>query len=475
MNTLVSPHLIARFTEAKEDFKVSMCRQVDALFATFLEQIQPSGLQLVTMGQPHQSQLHQPQAPHQTFTVGGQQILLTSAASADQTLADIIAGGADSDLLHHLMPVGGSGASANTPQTITINHFGTGNATTWETIQTADGSQLLATSNANASAEQSQAPPQSSQPPPKQSGGKRKNSNMPTATKTSTVATKSRPPPTATNIRVIPETTAFSLSAPGQAGSSGTISLVPIVVSTSTNAHHHQMQTTMQTLPGAVTYQLPLQLQPSSAQPPPPPAPQSTATETDQPSTSDAPQETVNWADLESECECSECEDQQSSSAGQQESTSTNGDKVPGTSRPKKIKTENASGSGNPSALIFPCPVASCSLVFHRRHQLRDHRLTSHSGMTSDDPSSKSFACRHRDCGKVFQSPNHLRRHECIHTNVRPYRCKWDSCNFVAIQRSDAIRHVRVKHWHLPRTFKLQQEMNIEDTRDPLEFIEVNR
>ena len=202
---------------------MSMCRQVDALFATFLEQIQPSGLQLVTMGQPHQSQLHQPQAPHQTFTVGGQQILLTSAASADQTLADIIAGGADSDLLHHLMPVGGSGASANTPQTITINHFGTGNATTWETIQTADGSQLLATSNANASAEQSQAPPQSSQPPPKQSGGKRKNSNMPTATKTSTVATKSRPPPTATNIRVIPETTAFSLSAPGQAGSSGMI------------------------------------------------------------------------------------------------------------------------------------------------------------------------------------------------------------------------------------------------------------
>lgn len=223
MNALVSPHLISRFHEAKEDFKASVCRQVDALFATFLEQIQPSGLQLVTMGQPHQQQL-QPQAPHQTFTVGGQQILLTSAAAAaDQTLADIIAGGADSDLLHHLMPVGGSSASANTPQTITINHFGAGNATTWETIQTADGSQLLATSSANAaSAEQSQPQQQQPQQPQKQSGGKRKN-NMPTAIKTSTVATKSRPPPTSTNIRVIPETTAFSLSAPGQAGGSGMI------------------------------------------------------------------------------------------------------------------------------------------------------------------------------------------------------------------------------------------------------------
>lgn len=216
MNALVSPHLIARFTEAKEDFKASVCRQVDALFATFLEQIQPSGLQLVTMGQPHQSHQLPPQAtPHQTaFTVGGQQILLTSAAGAgEQTLADIIAGGADSDLLHHLMPVGASAAAGgNTPQTITINHFGAGNATTWETIQTADGSQLLATSSA--SAEQ----PQQSQKPQKQSGGKRK--NMPTATKTSTVATKSRPPP-ATNIRVIPETAAYSLSAPGQPGGSG--------------------------------------------------------------------------------------------------------------------------------------------------------------------------------------------------------------------------------------------------------------
>lgn len=229
MNALVSPHLIARFTEAKENFKANVCQQVDALFATFLEQIQPSGLQLVTMtGQPHQQGQHQAQGgtTHQTFTVGGQQILLTSSASADpqQTLADIIAGGADSDLLHHLMPVGGS--SANTPQTITINHFGAGNTTTWETIQTADGNQILATSSANADQQQQQPQQQlqhqpqnqqqqhhQPQQPQKQSGSKRKaGSNLPMATKTatSTVATKSKPPPVS------------NFLAPGQAGGSGT-------------------------------------------------------------------------------------------------------------------------------------------------------------------------------------------------------------------------------------------------------------
>lgn len=239
---------------------------------------------------------------------------------------------------------------------------------------------------------------------------------------------------------------------------------MPIVVSTSTNAHHHQMQTTMQTLPGTVTYQLPLNL------PGAPPA--STNSEIDvQSSTGDAVhQEVAPWADLDSDCDCSECEGSQQSSSAQGESTSTNGDKT--ASRPKKIKTDS---SGSTSTRIFPCPVTSCSLVFHRRHQLRDHRLTSHSGISTENSAAKSFACRHRDCGKVFQSPNHLRRHECIHTNQRPYKCTWEGCTFVAIQRSDAIRHVRVKHYNLPRTFKLQQEMNIEDTRDPLEFIEVTR
>lgn len=40
-------------------------------------------------------------------------------------------------------------------------------------------------------------------------------------------------------------------------------------------------------------------------------------------------------------------------------------------------------------------------------------------------------------------------------------------------QRSDAIRHVRVRHFNLPRTFKQQQEAGIQDDRDPLQFIDI--
>ena len=170
----------------------------------------------------------------------------------------------------------------------------------------------------------------------------------------------------------------------------------------------------------------------------------------------------------ESDCDCSECEDGPDSEPASSNGPTTKRRKVVDPTKPPRI---------------FHCNLPGCTQTFMRKHQLKAHHRTAHpiqvqlDVAASDDQTASGkgpMACRFDGCGKTFQTACHLLRHELIHSNKRPFRCKWDGCTFVAIQRSDAIRHVRVKHFQLPRTYKLQQEQGIHDDRDPLQFIEIN-
>ena len=75
--------------------------------------------------------------------------------------------------------------------------------------------------------------------------------------------------------------------------------------------------------------------------------------------------------------------------------------------------------------------------------------------------------------GKTFEERSCFVNHERLHLGVKPFRCRFDlDCPFSSLKRTAVRRHVRQKHFRLPKTLKQQAALNIVDTRDPDMFIE---
>ena len=84
---------------------------------------------------------------------------------------------------------------------------------------------------------------------------------------------------------------------------------------------------------------------------------------------------------------------------------------------------------------------------------------------------SKKHACKFQGCLASFEADAFLIRHERIHLGIKPYRCTWTDCGYVSANRPDVVRHVRAKHFKLPKLIKKQKE----DTRNPNTYIEVDQ
>lgn len=69
--------------------------------------------------------------------------------------------------------------------------------------------------------------------------------------------------------------------------------------------------------------------------------------------------------------------------------------------------------------------------------------------MTIINKNMKKFACKFADCTQSFDGNWKLKQHEHIHLNLKPFSC-----------------------FKLPATKKEQEAKNIEDERDPSEFVE---
>lgn len=96
--------------------------------------------------------------------------------------------------------------------------------------------------------------------------------------------------------------------------------------------------------------------------------------------------------------------------------------------------------------------------------------------LCSELPYSKmdgKYICKFQDCSQELKSRHNLLLHQRAHLGIRPYRCKWPECSYNSNQSSAVIRHIRTKHFQLPLTMREQAMKNIEDDRDPKEFLEV--
>ncbi|KAJ6218535.1 hypothetical protein RDWZM_009692 [Blomia tropicalis] len=81
--------------------------------------------------------------------------------------------------------------------------------------------------------------------------------------------------------------------------------------------------------------------------------------------------------------------------------------------------------------------------------------------------------CTYYGCGKVFRRPANLKDHERVHRGIKPYQCAYGSCTFASGRKENVIQHIRTNHFRLPRSVKEQKERQIEDERDPSDFVEV--
>lgn len=81
-----------------------------------------------------------------------------------------------------------------------------------------------------------------------------------------------------------------------------------------------------------------------------------------------------------------------------------------------------------------------------------------------------------KQCGATFNDYFLLVEHLHLHatTELKPYQCMWPKCTYACSTRSNAIKHVRSKHFHLPVTLIKQRERGIVDNRDPNDFIRDN-
>lgn len=84
----------------------------------------------------------------------------------------------------------------------------------------------------------------------------------------------------------------------------------------------------------------------------------------------------------------------------------------------------------------------------------------------------KKYICKYINCGRAFSEKQVLVGHEKLHLGLKPFKCVFDeSCPFSSLKRTAVRRHVRQKHFKLPKTLKKQMALSIIDLRDPDEFI----
>lgn len=89
--------------------------------------------------------------------------------------------------------------------------------------------------------------------------------------------------------------------------------------------------------------------------------------------------------------------------------------------------------------------------------------------------------CCWSGCSQSFSSPSELSTHAQGHVNCasassgsyRRYRCIYEACTppYITENRSHLVRHIRSRHFGLPRTQKEQQRLHIEDYRNPNDFV----
>ncbi|KAH9406950.1 hypothetical protein TYRP_013218 [Tyrophagus putrescentiae] len=84
----------------------------------------------------------------------------------------------------------------------------------------------------------------------------------------------------------------------------------------------------------------------------------------------------------------------------------------------------------------------------------------------------KKYICKYINCGRAFSEKQVLVGHEKLHLGLKPFRCGFDkSCPFSSLKRTAVRRHIRQKHFKLPKTLKKQMAMSLIDDRDPDMYI----
>lgn len=217
------------------------------------------------------------------------------------------------------------------------------------------------------------------------------------------------------------------------------------------------------------------------------------------------------------ECDCSDCgeaffqEDMVEVTVQEvdDETVDPTTDDLPSPPPTKRMRTSNggyASSSGRVPVLdenkgkssikyiptdveIFICPFKNCPETFKTRNELKLHRRA-HKGPTGIPPGvsaaaahspalvangdvSHPFVCSEPTCGKAFRHSAELVIHCRVHTGAKPYRCRWPNCKYKGRQLGGITTHIRLVHFRLPKSQKVQQEQGIVDDRDPRDYMEI--
>ncbi|OEL38975.1 Lysine-specific demethylase SE14 [Dichanthelium oligosanthes] len=77
----------------------------------------------------------------------------------------------------------------------------------------------------------------------------------------------------------------------------------------------------------------------------------------------------------------------------------------------------------------FQCDIDLCDMTFETRAELNAH---------------KRNICTDESCGKRFSSHKYLKRHQCVHSEIRPFKCHWDGCEMTFKWLWAQTEHVRV-------------------------------
>ncbi|XP_062209913.1 probable lysine-specific demethylase SE14 [Phragmites australis] len=77
----------------------------------------------------------------------------------------------------------------------------------------------------------------------------------------------------------------------------------------------------------------------------------------------------------------------------------------------------------------FQCDIDFCDMIFETRAELNAH---------------KRNICTDESCGKRFSSHKYLKRHQCVHSDLRPFKCPWDGCEMTFKWLWAQTEHVRM-------------------------------
>src|SRR5699024_5330311 len=90
----------------------------------------------------------------------------------------------------------------------------------------------------------------------------------------------------------------------------------------------------------------------------------------------------------------------------------------------------------------FQCIVGQCDFTGATRQVVINHYNSNHG----------KFVCTFEGCDKSFSDKPNLKSHERLHSGSKPFRCKWNECNYACANYSNAVKHVRKVHFRLPIT-----------------------